>query len=90
MNGKPVSVFAGASSTDPNQGEIFILIYDGIAQKLLTPTKHGGVRVVSEQEMRALEEALKRLPAGARPARAKKRPHAARRKRESGGEKPKA
>jgi hypothetical protein len=52
LNGKPVSVFAGASSTDPNQGEIFILIYDGIAQKFLTPTKHGGVRVVSEHNNR--------------------------------------
>jgi len=52
--------------------------------------KTGRWRVVSEQEMRSLEEALKRLPAGARPARAKKRPHAARRKTVSGGEKPKA
>jgi hypothetical protein len=52
LNGKPVSVFAGASSTDPNQGEIFILIYNGIAERFPTPTKHGGVRVVSEQDNR--------------------------------------
>ena len=52
LNGKPVSVFAGASSTDRNQGEIFILIYDAIARRFLTPTKHGAVRVVSEQDNR--------------------------------------
>jgi hypothetical protein len=52
LNGKPISVYAGASSTDPNQGEIFILIYDGIAKPFLTPTKHGAVRVVSEHNNR--------------------------------------
>jgi hypothetical protein len=51
-DGKSVSVFAGALLDDPNQGAIFILIHHVIADQFLTPTKHGGVRVVSEQNNR--------------------------------------
>ena len=48
----------------------------------------GRWRAISEQELRLLEEALNRLPAGARPSGARKRPRSPQRKRESG--KPKA
>jgi hypothetical protein len=50
-DGKQVSVYAGALLDDPNQGAIF-LISDVIANQFLTPTKHGGVRVVSERNNR--------------------------------------
>ncbi len=51
-DGTQVSVYAGALLDDPNQGAIFILIHLVIADQFLTPTKHGGVRVVSERNNR--------------------------------------
>jgi hypothetical protein len=51
-DGKQISVFAGAILDDPNQGAIFVWISDVIANQFLTPTKHGGVRVMSERNNR--------------------------------------
>jgi hypothetical protein len=55
LDGRPVSVHAGALSEDYSQGAIFIsaeLLGPGVNELILTPTKHGGVRVVSEQNNR--------------------------------------
>jgi hypothetical protein len=51
-DGKQVSVYAGVLLDNPNQGAVFILIHRVIADQFLTPTKHGGVRVVSEHNNR--------------------------------------
>jgi hypothetical protein len=55
LDGRPVSVHAGALLEDSSQGAIFIsaeLPGPGVNELTLTPTKHGGVRVVSEQNNR--------------------------------------
>ncbi len=55
LDGRPVSVHAGALLEDSSQGAIFIsaeLLGPGVNELILTPTKHGGVRVVSEQNNR--------------------------------------
>jgi hypothetical protein len=55
LDGRPVSVYAGALSWDSEQGAIYIfveLLNTGVNERILTPTKHGGVRVVSEQNNR--------------------------------------
>jgi hypothetical protein len=55
LDGRPVSVFAGALSGDPEQGAIYIFVElnnTGVNEQILTPTKHGGVRVVSEHNNR--------------------------------------
>jgi hypothetical protein len=55
LDGRPVSVHAGALSEDSSQGAIFIsakLLGPGVNELILTPTKHGGVRVVSEHNNR--------------------------------------
>ncbi len=51
-DGKVVGVYSGASSTDPDQGEMVIFIDSGLVGNFPTPTKHGGVRVVSEHNNR--------------------------------------
>jgi hypothetical protein len=51
LNRRPVSVYAGALSGVPEQGAIYIFVElhnTGVNELILTPTKHGGVRVVSE------------------------------------------
>jgi hypothetical protein len=55
LDGHPVSVFAGALSGDPDQGAIYIFVElpnTGVNEQILTPTQHGGVRVVSEHNNR--------------------------------------
>lgn len=50
-----VVIYAGSLPDDPEQGAIVIhfrLPYRFFSEKLLTPTKHGGVRVVAEQNNR--------------------------------------
>ena len=51
-DGKVVGVYSGASSTDPDQGVMVIFIDSGLVGNFPTPTKHGGVRVVSEHNNR--------------------------------------
>jgi hypothetical protein len=46
-DGNEVSVYAGASYDDPDQGVIVILMRNAPEGNLPTPTKHGAVRVVS-------------------------------------------
>jgi hypothetical protein len=52
LDGKAVGVYSGASSFDPEQGLIAIVINSAPFGNFPTPTKHGGVRVVSEQDNR--------------------------------------
>jgi hypothetical protein len=51
-DGNEVSLYAGATSDDPDQGVIVILMRYAPEGNLPTPTKHGAVRVVSEQNNR--------------------------------------
>jgi hypothetical protein len=51
-DGKVVGVYSGAWSTDPDQGVMAIFIDSGLVGNFPTPTKHGGVRVVSEHDNR--------------------------------------
>jgi hypothetical protein len=50
--GNTVNVYAGALPDDPDQGVIVILMRNAPEGNLPTPTKHGAVRVVSEQDNR--------------------------------------
>jgi hypothetical protein len=55
LDRRPVSVYAGALSEVPEQGAIYIFVElpnTGVNGQILTPTKHGGVRVVGEQDNR--------------------------------------
>lgn len=55
LDGISVVIYAGSQPDDPEQGAIvihFILPYRFFSEKILTPTKHGGVRVVAEQNNR--------------------------------------
>jgi hypothetical protein len=55
LNGNTVVIYAGSLLDDPEQGAIAILItlpYLHFSDRVLTPTKHGGVRVVAEQNNR--------------------------------------
>jgi hypothetical protein len=55
INGYNISLYAGSLLDDPEQGAIVFLIfapYPNIEEKYLTPTLHGGVRVVAEQNNR--------------------------------------
>jgi hypothetical protein len=55
VDGNKVSIYAGSLLEDPEQGAIAILItlpYRNFSEKVLTPTKHGGVCVVAEQNNR--------------------------------------
>jgi hypothetical protein len=55
LDGNEVDVWAGASLDDPQQGIVRITVSvfrGGISELITTPTKHGGVRVVSEQNNR--------------------------------------
>jgi hypothetical protein len=49
-DGKAIGVYAGSS--EPDQGIIVVVINSGLFGYYPTPTKHGGVRVVSEQNNR--------------------------------------
>jgi hypothetical protein len=51
-DGKVVGVYAGAWAEGSDQGIIDVLFDSGEVGKFLTPTKHGGVRVVSEHNNR--------------------------------------
>jgi hypothetical protein len=55
LDGRPVSVYAGALSGVPEQGAIYIFVEfptGGVNEQILTPTQHGGVRVVGEHNNR--------------------------------------
>ncbi len=55
IDGMRADIYAGARLEDTEQGAIFLFVdipRGGIAELILTPTKHGGVRVVSEQNNR--------------------------------------
>jgi hypothetical protein len=55
LDGRPVSVYAGALLEVPEQGAIYIFVElpgRGVNELIQTPTEHGGVRVVSEQNNR--------------------------------------
>jgi hypothetical protein len=55
LDERPVSVYAGALSGVPEQGAIYIFVELPsriVNEQILTPTQHGGVRVVSEQNNR--------------------------------------
>jgi hypothetical protein len=49
-DGKAIGVYAGSS--EPDQGIIVVVINSGLFGYFPTPTKHGGVRVVSEHNNR--------------------------------------
>jgi hypothetical protein len=51
-DGKVVGVYAGAWAEGSDQGIIDVWFDSGEVGKFLTPTRHGGVRVVSEQDNR--------------------------------------
>jgi hypothetical protein len=51
-DGNEISLYAGASSNDPDQGVIVILMRYAPEGNLPTPTKHGAVHVVSEHNNR--------------------------------------
>ena len=55
LDGRPVSVYAGALLEVPEQGAIYIFVElpgRGMNELIQTPTEHGGVRVVSEHNNR--------------------------------------
>jgi hypothetical protein len=55
LDGRPVDVYAGALLWDSLQGAIYIFVEfpkGGVNEQIQTPTKHGGVRVVSEHNNR--------------------------------------
>jgi hypothetical protein len=55
INDQPVSIYAGALAWDKDQGAIFMFMQfptRGYHELIQTPTKHGAVRVVSEQNNR--------------------------------------
>jgi hypothetical protein len=55
VDGNQIVIYAGSLLDDPEQGAIAILIkllYRNFSEKVLTPTRHGGVRVVAEQNNR--------------------------------------
>jgi hypothetical protein len=55
LDGRPISVYAGALSGVPEQGAIYIFVEfptGGVNEQILTPTQHGGVRVVGEHNNR--------------------------------------
>jgi hypothetical protein len=55
LDGFSVAVYAGSLPEDSEQGAIVIISsqpYQFFEEKVLTPTKHGGVRVVAEQKNR--------------------------------------
>ena len=55
IGGNSTNVFAGALFGEPDQGAVHLFMNfptRGFDEQILTPTQHGGVRVVSEQEDR--------------------------------------
>jgi hypothetical protein len=55
VDGNEADVTAGALLDDPEQGAIYLVVSiprGGVMEQILTPTKHGAVRVVSEQNNR--------------------------------------
>jgi hypothetical protein len=53
-DGNEVNLYAGALSDDPDQGVIVFSINIGHFENYPTPTRHGAVRVVSEQDNRLM------------------------------------
>jgi hypothetical protein len=61
LDGNQVSIYAGSLLDDPDQGAIVIFItlpYRNFSEKVLTPTKHGGVRILDEQNNRLILQAF--------------------------------
>jgi hypothetical protein len=61
IDGNDISFYAGSLLEDPEQGAIAFLIREphrSDDQKILTPTRHGGVRVVAEQNNRLTLQAV--------------------------------
>jgi hypothetical protein len=57
LDGYQVDLTAGALIGDPNQGAVYLFVAiprSGVSELILTPTKHGGIRVVSEQNNRLM------------------------------------
>jgi hypothetical protein len=55
VDGNKVDIYSGALSDDADQGAIFLFVEiprSGIGELIQTPTKHGAVHVVSEQDNR--------------------------------------
>jgi hypothetical protein len=55
VDGNTITVFAGALLDEPDQGAVHLFLNlptRGFDEQILTPTQHGGVRVVSEQNNR--------------------------------------
>jgi hypothetical protein len=55
LDGNKVDLYAGALLDDPGQGAVFLFVTipnSGFLGLILTPTQHGGVRVVGEQNNR--------------------------------------
>ena len=55
VDGNTITVFAGALLDEPEQGAVHLFMNfptRGFDEQILTPTKHGGVRVVSEHNNR--------------------------------------
>jgi hypothetical protein len=55
VDGNEADVTAGALLDDPEQGAIYLVVSiprGGVMEQILTPTKHGGVRVLSEYNNR--------------------------------------
>ena len=51
-DGKPVGIYVGATLPGSDQGVMVIFINNYFAGQFLTPTRHGGVRVVSDYKDR--------------------------------------
>ncbi len=61
LDGNRVSIYAGALHWEPEQGAIVLFIilpYRNFKEQVLTPTKHGGVRVLGEQNNRLILQAF--------------------------------
>jgi hypothetical protein len=61
LDGFSVAVYAGSLPEDSEQGAIVVVSsqpYRFFEEKVLTPTKHGAVRVVAEQNNRLILQAI--------------------------------
>ncbi len=55
VDGNPVSIFAGAHASDPDQGivqVVWVFSYRTFQERFLTPGKHGSIHIVDEENNR--------------------------------------